>query len=664
MPDAFPIFFHRRNPFSGQSMVMPEIVKGKNVLFAAPTASGKTEAAIAPLYQRHVSFTRKFLSTIYIAPTKALANDLYDRLMGYLGTQSLGLVARYTGDHHEFSTQEGVFCLIVTPEALDSLQLRHPNKLKTVRSIIVDEIHLLHGQARGQQLRHVIDRIKCTIEPLKSPKDNFQILGMTATLDNPQEVSKLWLGENSHFIIDGTPREIDLQLIDVPVNELDDPITSYARKFSEFILESSYEKVLVFTNSRNNAHKMAAHLFNHLEKSKWPIYLHTGSVAKPEREYVEESMKKNRFGICVATATLEIGIDIGDIDLIALVDRPFSVNSFLQRIGRGNRRTNICRVIGFKIDEECEKHYNALLDCSKHGEFDDIHEYDRPSVRFQQILSLAWRATRNDKILTVKGLAKEAGTENHLPVISDMIQIGCLKKERGALIPSDRLMDECDSASMHSVIVGSPKNQVIDQKTGKIAIEGTTQTNKPSTVYHSGNLRELLTGPKGDQFLRENTRNLQNLAIFNATSRPPAKSRGLIWSLVRQEKIDPYCWLIYGNVLYSWGGQELNLLLRAIFSETYNNSNIKSDEYSVSNVFDFDLLTIDEVYSYAKQVEKSHSFPLEIAKKFTKKSRYFKEMSESLQEIEYRASIPWDNFYNWLEKIKKIKRTQTNPFRF
>ena len=160
MPDAFPIFFTGRQPYPGQASVMPEIVRGQNVLFAAPTASGKTEAAVAPLYQRHVSFRRGALSTIYVAPTKALVNDLYERLVTYLGIKHPGTIARYTGDRHEYSRAEGAFCVVVTPEALDSLQLRHPELLHSVRSVVVDEIHLLHGQARGQQLRHVISRIR------------------------------------------------------------------------------------------------------------------------------------------------------------------------------------------------------------------------------------------------------------------------------------------------------------------------------------------------------------------------------------------------------------------------------------------------------------------------------------------------------------------------
>ena len=91
------------------------------MLFAAPTASGKTEAAIAPLYQRHVSFRRTDLSTVYLAPTKALVNDLYERMIAYLGTRREGIIARYTGDRHEFRSASGVFCLLATPEALKQM---------------------------------------------------------------------------------------------------------------------------------------------------------------------------------------------------------------------------------------------------------------------------------------------------------------------------------------------------------------------------------------------------------------------------------------------------------------------------------------------------------------------------------------------------------------
>jgi ATP-dependent helicase Lhr and Lhr-like helicase len=191
MPDAFPVFFTGRQTYPGQATVMPEVVRGHNVLFAAPTASGKTEVAMAPLYQRHISFKRRNLSTLYVAPTKALVNDLYERLVAYLGTGQQGAIARYTGDRHEFRTASGVFCLLATPEALDSLQLRRPEMLVGVRAVVVDEIHLLHGQQRGQQLRHVIARIGRAAAPPASPRDGLQVVGMTATLDDAASVAEI-----------------------------------------------------------------------------------------------------------------------------------------------------------------------------------------------------------------------------------------------------------------------------------------------------------------------------------------------------------------------------------------------------------------------------------------------------------------------------------------
>lgn len=204
MPDALPIFFDGRRPYESQRQVMPLIVRGRNVLFAAPTASGKTEAAITPLFQRHRSFSRNLLSTIYVAPTKALVNDLYERLTGYLGARFPDAIARYTGDRHEFRSPDGVFCLLATPEALDSLQLRRPDSLSNVRAVVIDEIHLLHGQPRGQQLRHVIDRLRMAAQPSRSPRDTFQLVGMTATLDDMQSVARLWLGNSADTISNPT----------------------------------------------------------------------------------------------------------------------------------------------------------------------------------------------------------------------------------------------------------------------------------------------------------------------------------------------------------------------------------------------------------------------------------------------------------------------------
>ena len=661
MPDAFPIFFSGRQPYPGQASVMPEIVRGRNVLFAAPTASGKTEAALAPLYQRHVSFRRGALSTVYVAPTKALVNDLYERLVTYLGIKQPGTIARYTGDRHEYSRAEGAFCVVVTPEALDSLQLRHPELLHAVRSIVVDEIHLLHGQARGQQLRHVISRIRSASKPPRSERDNQQVVGMTATLDDMPGVASLWLGEDARVISQGTPRVIDLELIDVVLDERGQADRARARQLALWLERKGAEKVLVFTNSRNGAHAMAAHLHQELSGTRWPVYLHFGALPASQRERVEEQMRSDRYGVCVATSTLEIGIDIGDIDTVVLAEMPRSVSGFLQRIGRGNRRTGVCRVVGFRSSDEDEQLLYALLDCSRHGELDDVYEYDRPSVRFQQVLSLAWRATREDRSLTLKQLAAEAGTDEHTPVVHDMLATGCLIDVRGALVPSDRFIDEGDAGRIHTVISGGISSSVVDIKTGDTAFRDTDGASTGGALFHAGAMRRLMSGGDGTAYLGEVAKSSHPLARIKATGPARPTSRSIIWALARMYGYDPARWQLNGTTLLTWGGQTLNNLLAAVFLRAAPDHHFAPSPTAVSgDIFALDL-SLETIRELAKTIEETNDLPLSVASKFIGPSRFFSEMSDALSAEERRRSVPWALLHRWLDRVDAIEPGGSMP---
>ncbi len=654
MPDAFPIFFSRRQPYPGQASVMPEIVRGRNVLFAAPTASGKTEAAAAPLYQRHVSFRRGTLSTVYVAPTKALVNDLYERLVTYLGINQSGTIARYTGDRHEYSRAEGAFCVVVTPEALDSLQLRRPELLHSVRSVVVDEIHLLHGQARGQQLRHVISRIRSASKPPRSERDNFQIVGMTATLDDMPGVASLWLGEDAKVLSQGTPREIDLELVDVVVEEPGQADRAKARQLARWLERASAEKVLVFTNSRNGAHAMAAHLHQELSGTRWPVHLHFGALPATQRERVEEQMRADRFGVCVATSTLEIGIDIGDVDTVVLAEMPRSVSGFLQRIGRGNRRTGVCRVVGFRSSEDDERLLQALLDCSHRGDLDDVYEYDRPSVRFQQVLSVAWRATREERSLTVKQLAAEAGTDEHTPVVHDMLATGCLVDLRGALVPSDRLIDEGDAGRVHTVIAGGVRSSVVDIRTGDTAFRDADGASTGGALFHAGAMRRLMAGGDGTAYLGEAAKRSHPLARIKATGPALPISRSIIWALARMYGYDPARWQLNGGTLLTWGGQTLNTLLAAAFRRAAPDRSFSPSPTAVSgDIFAIDL-SLETVRELAKTIEATNDLPLSVASKFAGPSRFFGELSDTLSAEEKRRSVPWTLLHRWLDRVDGI----------
>ncbi|MER9243440.1 DEAD/DEAH box helicase [Mesorhizobium sp. M0633] len=661
MPDGFPIFFDGRQPYEGQSVVMSEIVRGHQVLFAAPTASGKTEAAVTPLFQRHMSFTRQSLSTVYVAPTKALVNDLHERLVGYLGTRFPSAISRYTGDRHELGSASGVFCLLATPEALDSLQLRRPEALAGVRAVIVDEIHLLHGQARGQQLRHVIERIRKAAVTPKSARDNFQVVGMTATLDDMEGVGRIWLGDDAKVIAHGSPREIDLQLIRIAADANVDPYVARARSLVRWVDEAGLEKILVFTNSRNAAHALSAHLHRELNGRRWPVHLHFGALSASHRERVEDEMRAKRYGICVATSTLEIGIDIGDIDAVVLADPPTTVSGFLQRIGRGNRRSGICRVAAFRSSEDDERMMRALIDCGRRGDLDDAYEYDRPSVQFQQILSLCWRATRQDRALSVAALAAEAGTDTHKPVIDDMIDTGCLTSVRGALIPSDRLMDEGDAARIHTVIAGQPSSAVLDLRTGEAAIRDADESSAGGAVFIGGSMRKLVVGSEGGAFVGEGVSRSQPLARIKATGSGLPVSRSVVWGLARQRGHDPTRWQQEGTRLVTWGGVRFNTLLAALLMREATGRRFLPSDVGIGGPVSAVMISVEGVRELASHAERTNDLPISIAAKFASPSRFMGELSNRLAADEKRRSIPWTPFYRWLDRVSGIDLVGSMP---
>lgn len=309
MPDAWSPFFHKRGPRPIQQRAMPLILKGESVFLTAPTASGKTEAVVAPLYQRHISFKRDHLAVLYIAPTKALVNDIYYRLGDYLGAgKEFSGICRYTGDHHDFKEPAGAFALVATPEALDSLQLRHPQKLEYIRAIVIDEVHFLHGKARGEQLRCVIDRVRSNVRPPVNPKDAFQVIAMSATLNDMENVGRLWAGSQVKIVSAEDPREIEMDYLSVPDGKLENIAEEVAAAIQNLVESTKLEKALIFANSRNDAHHLSVALNDAFKGTRWPVHLHFGILEAKVRDEIESDLKSNRYGICVCTSTLELGM--------------------------------------------------------------------------------------------------------------------------------------------------------------------------------------------------------------------------------------------------------------------------------------------------------------------------------------------------------------------
>jgi ATP-dependent Lhr-like helicase len=654
MPDAWSIFFHRRHPRPIQIEAMPRILRGENVLLTGPTASGKTEAAIAPLYQRQVSFRRRTLSVVYVSPTRALANDIYHRLSDYFGgSEGAGGILRYTGDHHGFRSPDNAFLLVTTPEALDSLQLVRPESLSGVRAVVVDEVHFLHGNPRGQQLRAVLNRLEHASAMPTQQKDRFQRVIMSATVDNIDALRCLWAGEDSESVIVVSPRQIELRTLWIGGGDSSrEKLQATAEGIRKYLEAERMGKVLIFSNTRNEAHRIALALHDVLAETRWPVYLHFGILSASERERIEECMQRDPFGVCIATSTLEVGIDIGDIDSVVLHSPPFTVNAFLQRIGRGNRRSGTCRVLAICRNEGEAKAYEALKTLAEEGHLDEVHEYTRPSVAFQQILSLAWRGLRNGRPLQ-HGRLQDDGLECvDEEIAKDMLQMGHLRIIGNSLVPSDMLLDEGDARRIHSVIVGSVAQPVTDTNTGDIVASFEYDADK-GDYFLDGSVRAMTGSKEEGYFLEKRTQNIGEAGRIPSASRgSPGFSRRLVWRIAELQGINPAIWVQGERRISTWGGKTYNRVLSLLLGRHGLLERSSVDDFSVGTLRSNAVINPKQILDWALEERTWLGMGMKELEPFRQASRYYNLLGQEMRRQEAMCAIPRTGFIAWLRECR------------
>lgn len=320
---AFFQVFGRLRPV--QREAIPKILHGDDLLILSGTASGKTEAACAPLVERNLR--RKGPWTIlYIAPTRALVNDLYQRLYNLAHMLNLVLKRRTGGHWDQLKTIPHI--LITTPESFDSMLCReggnddYGHALAHVVAVVLDEVHLLYRTPREEQIRWLLERLKKLHAFAVSPKQNWvkdselQILGLSATVPDPEGVNRYYFSGNACILQGEGERSIE----SVPVPSKDnDPVSALETYLKQ--LEKP-EKILVFSNSRKRVDSLSEELKISLEPLGYGVYAHHGSLDKKLRENAEYAARtKDKIVLC-ATSTLEIGIDIGDLTLYAWTGLP------------------------------------------------------------------------------------------------------------------------------------------------------------------------------------------------------------------------------------------------------------------------------------------------------------------------------------------------------
>lgn len=313
-----------------QEASIPEIMKRKDLIILAPTAGGKTEACFFPILSLMAKDRKSGLRCIYLSPIKALLNNQETRIKE-LGKFLDFEIFKWHGDVSRSGKEKFIISpkeiLMTTPESLEVMlcnsKIDKEEIFKNLEFIIVDEIHSFVESSRGTQLISLLERLE------KYTKDPLQRVGLSATVGNPVDILSWLQGSSKRLGVVIKPSKVKkARKVEIKYTE------EYEEKLKEIHKRIYGKKALVFSNSRKNCERINIDL----KRLGIDAYVHHSSIDKNRREATEELFKYGKNKTIVATSTLELGIDIGGLDIVVQDSSPRTVSSFLQRMGRTGRR--------------------------------------------------------------------------------------------------------------------------------------------------------------------------------------------------------------------------------------------------------------------------------------------------------------------------------------
>jgi ATP-dependent Lhr-like helicase len=355
-----------------QKKASPMILQKKDCLVIAPTGSGKTECSVIPIFSllKNSKKTGK-IKILYITPLRALNRDIFRRITKYAHANQLTIEIRHGDTSQKYRkkiTENPPDILITTPETLVILltQVKMLTALSDLEWIVIDEVHELLSSERGSQLSLSIERLDL------NSKFPLTKIGLSATVGNFDEAGKFVVGTKRKCKI---IRDTSVRKYDVEIKYVDGTISDVAEKIIEYVLELELDSpILLFTNTRGEAEFLASIL---KEKSSIPIELHHGSLSKEVREETELTLREGKRGIVVCTSSLELGLDIGSIELVIHYGSPRQVSKFVQRIGRSKHNRDASAqglIITNNPDDEFEA--RAILDRIEEGSIEEQKIHD------------------------------------------------------------------------------------------------------------------------------------------------------------------------------------------------------------------------------------------------------------------------------------------------
>lgn len=368
-----------------QEAAIAPVRSGADCILIAPTAGGKTEAATFPVLSSMVEEDWRGLTVLYVTPLRALLNNLHPRIEKYgawLG-RTVGLWHGDVGDGpRRRILAEPPDILLTTPESLEAMlvsqRVDHDRFFGNLRTIVIDELHSFAASDRGWHLLGVLARLE------RIAGGDIQRVGLSATVGNPEEIGRWLQGDPS--------RELRVVTEDAPAGAAQPEVTldfvgSEANAAKVIAALHRGEKRLVFCESR----RKSEHIARALRDMGVETFVSHSSLSADERRRSEQAFAEAQNTVIVATSTLELGIDIGDLDRVIQVDAPRTVASFLQRLGRTGRRPGTVRnTLFLATDSDAFLEAAGLLLLWRRGFVEPVLPPPHPQhLVAQQLLALA-----------------------------------------------------------------------------------------------------------------------------------------------------------------------------------------------------------------------------------------------------------------------------------
>jgi ATP-dependent Lhr-like helicase len=442
-----------------QEQACRSIRAGGDALIIAPTAGGKSEAALIPVMDDLLKHGRPGISCLYISPLKALINDQEERFRTFCIPSSLS-VLKWHGDvsRGERSWKEGEppHFLMITPESLEVLfqEKTLAPDLRQVRFIIVDELHAFVESERGVHLKMLLHRMD------QLTKRKIQRIGLSATVGNPREVLH-WLSDGRHAaeLVQVTAAPQEKQVLFIVEPEENDRIDALVRIVAG-------RKALVFVNSRGSAEQ----LLNSCAGRVRNLHIHHSSIPPASRKLAEEAFNLQDGACIICTSTLELGIDIGDLDVVVQVGPPDSVSSFLQRMGRSGRRGKAAYVVWILKNSRELLCSVAIIECAVQKHVEDLRPPEKPyNVLLQQVflyLHNHSRAPRRDlaSFLLTSPVFREMEPRILDRILADLTERGYLTMDGEMIMPgpeAERIYGRSNWKDLYSMISGGGEYRAV-----------------------------------------------------------------------------------------------------------------------------------------------------------------------------------------------------------